>query len=164
MGTHLTEHFTIEELTQSHHGIDNECPQDLAGNLSKTAEKAEEARKILSDHAGKECRLRGTYGYRCKAENKACGGSDTSAHCEALAIDCVPDPDLYTLREAWDVLRAHATWMQDIDQLIIERGCLHFGLPTARHNHVPRHELRMDKDVNGVRRYPLFGIWKALNA
>ena len=165
MSTQLTEHFTVEELTQSHHGIDNECPQELASNLLLTAQKGEDARAILSAKAGKECRLRATYGYRCKAENEACGSvSTTSAHLEALGMDCVPDPNLFTLREAWDVLRLHPTFMADVDQMIIERGCLHFGLPTARLNHIPRHELRLDQDVNGKRTYPLFGIWKAPHA
>lgn len=154
-------HFTLEELTQSHHGIDNSCPVELAGNLLKVAMKAEEAREILSAAAGRECRLRATYGYRCPAENKACGStSTTSAHLEALAIDCVPDPDLFTLRQAWDVLRKHRTFMKGIDQMIIERGCLHFGLPTRRLNYVARNDLRLDKDVDGKRAYPLWGIWK----
>lgn len=160
----LTEHFSLEEMTQSHHGLDNTCPDALAANLLKTAQKAEEARTILSVAAGRECPLRTTYGYRSDAENAACGGSPTSAHREALAIDFVPDPDLFTLRQAWDVLRLHPTFMAEVDQLIIERGCIHFGLPTARHAFIPRHELRLDKDVNGNRAYPLFGIWQAAHA
>jgi len=162
--TPLTDHFTVEELTQSRHGIDNECPPHLAANLVRLAEKAEEARRILSDHAGRDCRLRVTYGYRCQAENEACGGSATSAHLEALALDCVPDPALYTLRQGWDVLRLHPTFMAQIDQLIIERGCIHFGLPVARLKGIPRHELRLDQQVGVQRTYPLWGIWQAPHA
>lgn len=165
MTTWLTDHFSLEELTQSHHGIDNECPQELAANLLLIAQKAEEARAILSKAAGRDCRLRTTYGFRCKDENDACGStSTTSAHLEALAIDCVPDPALFTLRDAWDVLRLHPTFMSNVDQMIVERGCLHFGLATSRLNYIPRHELRLDRDVNGKRTYPLFGTWKAPNA
>ena len=40
-----------------------------------------------------------------------------------------------------------------IDQLCVEGGCLHLGRP------LPRHEVRGDVTVNGVRRYPLLGIW-----
>lgn len=162
--TKLTDHFTLEDLTQSHHGINNECPQNLASNLLRIAEKAEEVRAILSKKAGQECRLRITYGFRSEGENAACGGSETSAHMEALAIDCVPDPALFTLRQAWDVLRLHPTFMEEVDQLIIERGCLHFGLPPARLNGVPRHELRLDADSNGRRTYPLWGIWDSSHA
>ncbi len=162
--TPLTDHVTVEEMTDSHHGLDNDCPQALAGNLMRTAMKGEEARAILSAHAKQDCRLLGIRGYRCLAENNACGGSEFSAHMEALAMDFQPDPDLFELRAAWDVLRNHPTFMLDVDQLIIERGCLHFGLPTARHNFIPRHELRLDADVNGRRTYPLFGIWTAPHA
>jgi hypothetical protein len=162
--TPLTEHITLEEMTASHHGLNNDCPQALAANLLKTAQKAEEARAILSDFAQKDCRLFGIYGYRGHDENAACSGSETSAHMEALGVDFRPDASLYTLRAAWDVLRMHPSFMAEVDQLIIERGCLHIGLPTARHNHIPRHELRLDQDVNGKRTYPLFGNWEAPHA
>lgn len=155
----LTPHFSIEEFTQSHHGIYNDCPISLAANLVQTGQKAEEARGILSEQAARECTLRVAYGYRCEAENEACGGSPTSAHCEGLAVDLVPNPDLFHLRQAFEVLAQHPTFMADVDQLIIERGCLHIGLPTSRHNFVPRHELRGDSDVDGHRTYPLLGIW-----
>jgi hypothetical protein len=49
--------------------------------------------------------------------------------------------------------------MQDVDQLIIERGCIHIGLPVFQHHFIPRHELRLDEDINGRRAYPLFGVW-----
>ena len=160
MGTPLTDNFSLEELTQSHHGIANDCPPDLAANLVRTAQKGEEARAILSEHARRECRLRATYGFRCQAENAACGStSTTSAHLLALAMDCVPDPAIFTLRAAWDVLRQHPTFMAEVDQLIIERGCIHIGLAVPAHGNIPRHELRLDQDVDGVRTYPLFGIW-----
>jgi len=160
----LTPHITLEDMQQSHHGIDNTCPDNLKSNLQKSANKLEEARKILSDAAKQDCYVRVTYGYRCPAENTACGStSTTSAHLEALGSDHVPDPKLFTLRAAWDVLRKHSTFMNDIDQLIIERGCIHIGLATSLHT-TPRHELRLDKDVTNpdgsvIRTYPLWAIW-----
>lgn len=165
MGTQLTDHITLEEMIQSHHGLDNTCPDALAGNLLKTAEKIEEARAILSAEAGKECRVRISYGYRCEAENKACGSTaHPSAHTFALAGDTIPDPTLFTLRQAWDVLRQHPTFCLDVDQLIIERGCIHIGLAVPWHDNKPRHELRLDATVAGKRTYPLFGIWQAPHA
>lgn len=164
MSTELTDHVSLEEMTQSHHGLDNACPGALAANLLLVSEKVEEARAILSAKAGQDCPVHITYGYRCEAENLACGGSESSAHVDALACDFVPDPDLFTLRAAWDALRAHPTFMAEVDQLIIERGCLHVGLPTARHGFIARHELRLDQDVDGKRTYPLFGYWVAPHA
>ena len=159
--TQLTEHISLEEMQQSHHGIDNTCPDEFKDNLQKAADKAEQARGILSDAAGVECHLRITYGYRCAAENTACGSTtQTSAHSFALATDSVPDPDLFTLRKAWDALRQHPTFMDDVDQLIIERGCIHIDLPVETHNFIARHELRTDITASdGTRHYPLWAIW-----
>lgn len=151
--TELTPHFTLEELTQvgPHTDIENEPPQAYAGNLLRVAQKCEMARLILG------VPIRISYGYRCEALNKAVGGSETSAHMLGLATDMIPEG--MDLRAAWDKLSAIAEFMQDADQLIIERGCVHIGLAVPLHNNVPRHELRLDADVNGVRTYPLYGWW-----
>lgn len=154
----LTDHFAVEDLTQSHHGLENVCPLAYSGNLVRVAQKLEEARSILGAAAGKEIRLRVTYGFRCPEENRACGStSKTSAHLEALAADVVPVG--MSLRDAFDILSEHPTFMSEVDQLIIERGCLHIGLPVSAHQFVARHELRLDLDIGGVRKYPLFGHW-----
>jgi hypothetical protein len=158
--TPLTDHITLEEMTRTKPGISNEPPLALAANLLRTAEKVEEARAIWTRVLGRDCPVRIGYGYRCPALNKSVGGSSTSAHVLGLAADAVPDG--LTLREAFDALVADPEFMRDVDQLIIERGCIHIGLAVPAHNNVPRHELRLDKDIDGVRHYPLYGIWTPL--
>ena len=149
----LTPHFTFEELTKvgPHQGIDNTPPTAIAGNLLKIAEKLEAAREIWG------VPVNVSYGFRCLELNAAVGGSETSAHLYGLAADAIPEG--MDMRHAWDMLVAYPGFCADVDQLIIERGCVHIGLPTERHGFVPRHELRLDADENGVRVYPLFGHW-----
>ena len=151
----LTDHFTLEELTKvgPHAGIDNTPPQALAKNLVAVALKLEAARAIWGVPVSV------SYGYRCEALNAAVGGSPTSAHEQGLAADAIPQG--LELRAAWDALVADPTFMEGIDQLIIERGCVHIGLPVEQHQFLPRHELRLDATVNGVRTYPLYGHWTA---
>jgi zinc D-Ala-D-Ala carboxypeptidase len=153
MATMLTAHFSLEELTTSgkHPSIENLPPESLAGNGIKIAEKLEQARSIWG------VPVLVTYAYRGDALNNACGGSSTSVHREFLAADTVPLG--LDLDHAFDQLVADRAFMSDVDQLIIERGCIHIGLPGERQNYHPRHELRKDAMVDGVRRYPLIGIW-----
>jgi putative chitinase len=153
MPTPLTPHFSLEELTSvgPHTGIDNDPPQAIAGNLLRVAEKLEQARAIWN------LPVRVSYGYRCEALNTAVGGSPTSAHFLGLAADAIPEG--MDLRAAWDALVADPTFCEDVDQLIIERGCVHIGLAVPQHDNLPRHELRLDADVDGVRTYPLYGHW-----
>lgn len=153
--TPLTEHFSLEELTRvgPHTGINNEPTEEITKGLVRVAEKLEQARTIWG------CAVVVSYGYRCKALNDAVGGSPTSAHALGRAADAVPVS--LTLREAFDALVADPHFCEDVDQLIIERGCIHIGLAVPQHGNVPRHELRLDQDVNGVRTYPLYGIWTA---
>lgn len=155
-----TPHFPLGSLigVGPHVGIDNTPPLALAGNARKLAQKLEQARAILSRHHGGDCPIRVSYAYRCPELNAATKGSDTSAHLEFLAADTVPR--YFTLREAFDILSQDDEFMRDVDQLIIERGCLHVGLATARHGGIPRHELRLDGNApDGHRIYPLFGHW-----
>lgn len=97
--------------------------------------------------------------------NGLVGGSSTSAHTEALAADLrllggVP------LDKALRQLTDHATFMEDVDQLIIERGCLHLGLPCKASGYQARRQVRtetwtFDQKLNkSIRHYPLLFIWK----
>ena len=149
----LTEHFTVDELTKvgPHSGIDNTPPAMYAGNAVKVAAKLEQARAIWG------VAVNISYGYRCPALNNAVGSQPTSAHCLFLAADAIPVG--LDLHAAWEMLIEDPTFMEDVDQLIIERGCVHIGLAIPAHNNVPRHELRLDVDVDGVRTYPLYGHW-----
>jgi zinc D-Ala-D-Ala carboxypeptidase len=149
----LTPHFTLAELTKvgSHVRIDNTPSEDVVAKLRRVADKCEQARAIWATPVNV------SYGYRCPALNEAVGGSETSAHMLGLAADLIPDG--IGLRAAWDALVADPSFMVDVDQLIIERGCVHFGLAVPLHNNIPRHELRLDATVDGVRGYPLYGHW-----
>ena len=155
----LTEHFTLAQLTKvgSHQGIDNTPPLEVAANLLRVAEKLEQARTIWSWVLGRDCPVNVSYGYRCPALNAAVGSQDTSAHLLGLAADAIPT-DL-TLHEAFDALANDPSFCSDVDQLIIERGCIHVGLAVPAHGNQPRHELRTDQDIAGVRHYPLYGYW-----
>lgn len=160
----LTEHITLEQMTTNgrHPEIDNTPPQDLAANILRTAEKVEEAFAILSAAVGRAILPRISYGYRGPALNKAVGSvSRTSAHLEGSAADMLTPSDIAP-RRFWDILREHATFMADVDQLIIERGCVHVGLPVAAHAYQPRRELRTETVGPEGPHYPLFGIWKAV--
>src|SRR5574343_355999 len=150
----LTKHFTLEELTTTgkHQNTQNTLPYQYFKNIQKLANKLEHARAIWDDVT-----VVVTYGFRGLELNKACGGSSNSAHCEASAADVVPSQ--WQLKAAWWALVADKEFMSDIDQLILERGCIHIGLPTSLHHYVARHELRTDMDINGKRVYPLYGIW-----
>ncbi len=164
--TPLTEHLTLEDMTTfgRHPEIDNTPPPALAGNILRTAEKVEEAFAILSAAVGRPVLPRLSYGYRCPALNKAVGSvSTTSAHLEGSAADTLVPEDIGPHR-FWDILRQHPTFMAEVDQLIIERGCVHLGLPVSAHGYLPRHELRTeDRGPQGLH-YPLFGIWQAPHA
>ena len=158
----MAPHFPLDVITTNgkHPEIDNTPPDVLIENGSLLSWKLEQARAIWSKKLGRECHVRITYGYRCPQLNTACGStSTTSAHLEFSAADCIPEG--MTLREAWDALREDPEFMKGVDQLIIERGCIHIGLPVKAHGFVARHELRLDTTVNGVRSYPLWAIWPA---
>ncbi len=171
-GSDYPPHFPRTDLVQTHHGLFNDCPAALESNLRRVAWKLEQMRAILSEAAGQECWVKATYGYRSPAENKACGSTATpSAHEYALAADTVPKPELFSLRQAWDVLRDSDEFMggeEPVDQLIIERGCIHVGLAVPWHENKARGELRTEMELpdrrktaqgKPVRTYPLFGVW-----
>lgn len=150
-------HFPRTELEHSdkaiEHGIPNVCPDELLPYLVLISWKAEQARKIL----GVRCRVNS--GYRSPALNHIIckGSSSTGVHPLGLAVDILP-LDGKDLVGAFAELQDDREFMQDVDQLILENGCIHIGLPYP--GKAPRHELRRDEWVDGVRHYPLIGIWK----
>lgn len=155
----FAKHFPLAELATSgrHPEIDNIPPAYLIPNGEKLSAKLERAREIWSVEIGRECRVRISYGYRCPALNAACGSvSTTSAHMEFLAADAIPE--VLTLSQSWDALRLDPDFMRDVDQLIIERGCVHIGLATSVRRDNPRRELRTESPGP---HYPLWAIWPA---
>lgn len=83
----LTDHFTLEEFTDSDTalrlGIDNTPPAPIEDFLRLTAVGMEKVRLLL----GKPIRINS--GYRCPALNKAVGGSTYSDHLLGYAVDFV---------------------------------------------------------------------------
>ncbi len=166
MSTPLTEHITLEMMTTSgkHPEIANTPPQALAANILRTAEKVEEAFAILSAAVGRRILPSIAYGYRCPALNTAVGSvSTTSAHLEGSGAD-MHVPDDIGAHQFWDILRNHPTFMDTVDQLILERGNVHLGMPVAAHGYLARRELRTETRGPDGLHYPLFGIWQAAHA
>lgn len=117
----LTEHFTLEELTDSQlavrRGIDNSPPQTLHGNLLRVADALEQIRALVGGP------ITVSSGYRCQVLNAAVGGAANSAHLQGLAAD-ISAPSMSP--------RALALLIQQsgivLDQLIYEGTWVHVGL------------------------------------
>ena len=87
----LTPHFSFKELTRTDEHELQEKNRDKAlefrPKLQKLAEFAEGVRAILN------CPMIITSGFRCEELNKKIGGSPTSQHVFAEAIDFIPHMD-----------------------------------------------------------------------
>ena len=144
--TQLTEHFTLEEFTDSQtaarKGIPNVPPigsPDRA-NLQRTAETMEEVRTLLGDKP-----ILISSGYRSPAVNSAVGGSKNSAHMSGLAVD-FSCPGYGTPRAVCVALSPHMKKL-GIDQLIHEYDTwIHLGLSAG----APRH-MALTIDNKGTR-------------
>ena len=124
----LTEHFTLEELTYSATAIEkkikNDCPEELIDNIIKMATVLEALRTfyklpvtILS------C-------YRSPELNTACGGSKTSSHLKALAVDL----RINTVSNI-SICRKIPELLVNFDQVIYEfgpKGWVHLGIDGNR--------------------------------
>jgi hypothetical protein len=122
-------------------------------NLQRVADKLEELRSILG------CPIRINSGYRPAQLNEAIGGSKTSAHIFGLAADTFPSKvkGQHDLQNTFFEIANHPTFMANIDQLIIERGCIHVGLCGL--DKQPRRELRGESYEGNKRHYPLIRVW-----
>jgi len=156
-------HFTEADFNTVgiHTNLSNIVPEEFKKNFQIVGEKLEEARKILSDYFGHDTPIIVAYWYRGPALNAAVGGSITSAHMEGLAVDTHYIG--HDVDEIASILMQHSTFMAGIDQLIIEHGCLHYGLPCKASDYLPRHQLRHDHLDHGVRTYPLVSVWRSTN-
>ncbi len=164
---YITEHFQWKEFLHSEAaeraGVAfPEPPEDIQANIRKVAAKAEEARTILGVPVGIHSGWRPTEPVDINA--LAGSVSKTSAHIEGLAADLSPDG--MTVPDALRTLVNHPTYMEGVDQLINERGCLHLGLPCKASGYEPRHEVRGEtyiqnpKTKQTERHYPLLFVWK----
>ena len=86
--TQLTAHFSLAELTTTEvRSADNNCPADLVTELLETALMMERIRAALSASHGGDVAINVTSAYRSPAVNARVGGSPTSDHMRALAVD-----------------------------------------------------------------------------
>ena len=154
----ISEHFIwfdyLHSDTAAKLGVDlSNPPDDIVENIKQVNAKEEEARAILGVPLSNSCC------WRPLIVNQALKSSDTSAHVLALGVDMLPHG--LAVEDAFNKLADHPTFMATVDQLIIERGCVHMGLAVPAHNTIPRCELRGEAyDPDGTRHYPLLRVWK----
>ena len=140
----LTPHFTLEEFTLSQtaarKGIPNVPGDAETKNIMRTAEVMELVRTILG---GKPILI--SSGYRSPKVNAAVGGSKSSAHMSALAVD-FSCPGFGTPLDICKALEPHMREL-GVDQLIHEYDSwVHLGLSVGK----PRH-MTLTIDKNGTR-------------
>lgn len=109
--TDLTPHFSLEELTQTGTGLQNDPPVEVAGNMLRLANLLEEVRKLLGDYP-----ILVNSGYRSERVNRAVGGARNSAHTEGRAADIVPFAPLGVHGAFEAIRRSFLAW----DKLILE--------------------------------------------
>lgn len=125
----LTEHFTLEELTDSATAkklkIDNTPTKEIKENLRELAQLLEKIRMKWNSP------IIVTSGYRCKDLNKAVGGSKTSQHVKGQAADviCKNNKDLFILIQQM-ILNGDITVGQLIDEYNYK--WLHISTPKLR--------------------------------
>lgn len=123
----LSPHFTYGELirseTAARKAINNHPPQEFIDKLRYLCENLLEP---VRDHFGKP--FRPNSGYRSVELNREIGGSETSQHCRAEAVDIeIAGVSNYDL----------AVWIRDhlvFDQIILE--CYRPGVPSSGWVHV----------------------------
>jgi zinc D-Ala-D-Ala carboxypeptidase len=146
MTTMLTDHFTIEEFTDSQtaarHNIPNVPPpaSPERQNLQRTAKVMEEVRTLLGDKP-----ILISSGYRSARVNAKVGGSSSSAHMHGLAVDFTC-PGFGSPLAICKKLEPHMAKL-GIDQLIHEFNTwVHLGL----RSNPPRH-MALTIDNKGTR-------------
>lgn len=141
--THLTEHFTLEELTHSdsalRNGWDNTPNGDEVANLTRLAQLLEQVKKAVG---GKPVMINS--GFRNKQVNDSVGSKDTSQHRTGCAADLrVPG---MTPRQVVDACLA-----VPFDQIILEFDAwTHISVPLAG---VKPRGSRLIIDKQGTRAY-----------
>ena len=135
--THLTEHFTLEELTHTDHRTLDNTPNDAEkANLQRLAEFLEVVKTVLG---GKPIMVNSAF--RSKQVNDAVGSKDTSQHRIGCAADLrVPGmtPDA--------VVRAVIAANLPFDQIIREFDAwTHISIPNSVDLKPRRQALVIDK-------------------
>lgn len=139
----LTPHFTLEELSRSEtaarHGVNNTIPASLLSNAKKVANNLE----IIRAHENAPITVFSCY--RGPKVNALVGGSETSAHMQALAADCK-----VIGKSVKATCELAARVIPDFDQIIYEfgeSGWCHIGF--AAPGKKPRKQLLTAVKVNG---------------
>lgn len=118
----LSEHFTLEELTNSEiairKGIDNTPSAEIVANLTELAGFLEQIRVLLN------VPMHINSAYRSPKVNAAVGGSSTSAHMTGQAADFIA-PAFGTPQEIANAIIASEI---QFDQVIYEGTWVHFGI------------------------------------
>lgn len=139
--THASPHFTLSEfaVSASRPDLVRPVPDALRGRVRRLATRLLEPLRAASGS-----RLKIVSGYRPPPLNKAVGGSPTSQHVVAEAVDVVPlDVPVFAL---WrEVLEHVGAFEADLGQAIVypARGFVHLALPSVRfpapslHLHAP---------------------------
>lgn len=102
--------FSMAEFTRSDTArelkIDNSVPENLIPNAYKTLWMLQEIRNYIQKVKGRAYAIKITSGFRCEKLNghPAIGGSKTSRHMQALAVDFVV-PGL-SVQEVFDIIRS----------------------------------------------------------
>ena len=138
--TQITPHFSLEELTRTDTGLENDPGAAMDGNMLRLAETLERVRELLG------VPMRINSGYRSAAVNSRVGGVRTSAHLFARAADFVPVG--MTIEEAFNILRESGLVF---DQLILEPTWIHIGIACAREK--PRMQCLIATMQAGAMRY-----------
>lgn len=142
--THLTPHFTVEELIHTDTGLPNDPPLSLAGNIFRLADTLEQVRELAG------VPLHVSSGYRSERVNRAVGGVDTSEHLFGRAADFVPMG--MDIGHVFGLIqRSGIVWNQLIHEHSAHSEWIHLSIPCA---HEPgKHEVMVSQVENGKMRY-----------
>lgn len=136
----LSKNFTYEELiastTASNKGINNTPTEDQVAQLKLLCEKVLQPIRDRYNHP-----IIITSGFRCKALNKAVGGSNTSQHMmgQAADIKCTATTKAYLFNLILSMIKSGEI---KVGQLIWEYGTkkepnwIHISLPYSKVNNI----------------------------
>lgn len=119
--TQITPHFSLEELTRTDTGLENDPGIALAGNMARLASTLEQVRELLG------VPLDINSGFRTEEVNRRVGGVRNSAHLFARAADFVPRG--MSIDDAFESIRKSGI---TYDQLILEPTWIHIGISCVR--------------------------------